>query len=109
MFTNDFVAENEQSGIRVETTIPGPTPAATLRGVGLACNHKRVLGACLPAGRDRAPRTATAQVETPVNYPTGGEPAGFGVTVDFGLFEPDGPLLGRRLREPDRGPRHGRP
>jgi hypothetical protein len=87
VFANDFVAENQQSGIRVETTIPGPTPTAMLHGVGLACNHKRVLGTCFPPGQ--VPVLCTQNSDCPgtstCNYPSGGEPTGLGVSVGFGL------------------------
>jgi hypothetical protein len=82
VFTNDFVAENQQSGIRIETTIPGPMPTAMLRGVGLACNHKRVLGACSP---EATPCAHDSDCATVCTYPALGEPPGFGVSVGFGL------------------------
>jgi hypothetical protein len=83
LFTNDFVAENAQAGIRVESTMPGPTPAALLRGVGLACNHKRVAGECFP---DSTPCTQdSACASFACEYPPDGEPDGFGLSAGFGL------------------------
>jgi hypothetical protein len=87
VFNNDFVAENEQSGIKIETTIPGPTPTAMLRGVGLACNHKRVLGTCFPPSQ--VPVLCTQNSDcggtNTCSYPSAGEPTGLGVGVGFGL------------------------
>lgn len=44
---NDFVAENQDVGIRIETTEPGVTPTASLRGVAMACNHAVVSRECV--------------------------------------------------------------
>src|SRR5262245_28537578 len=87
VFTSDVVVENQQSGIKIETTIPGPTPTAMLRGVGLACNHKRVLGTCFPPSQVPVPCTQNSDcaVPTTCSYPSGGESPGLGVGVDFGL------------------------
>src|SRR4029077_20052788 len=82
VFVNDFVAENEQAGIKVETTMPGPTPAAQLRGVALVCNHKVVAGTCLP---DLTPCAHTSDCQGGCIYPPA--PAGSGVTMDFGLSD----------------------
>src|SRR5262249_50517348 len=88
MFANDFVAENQQSGIRIETTIPGPTPVAQLRGVGLACNHKRVLGTCFPKqAQVLCTQNSDCAPTTTCSYPPADEPTGLGVSVGFGLSD----------------------
>src|SRR5262249_30942833 len=87
VFMNDVVAENEQAGIRVESTIPGPTPAALLRGVGLACNHKRLVGKCFPVGPAWVRDSTCASFLDECEYRSGGQPDGFGVSVGFGLSD----------------------
>src|SRR5262245_60804116 len=83
VFANDFVAENQQSGIRIETTMPGPMPTAMVRGVTLACNHKRVLGACFAEAN--TPCAHNTDCAAGCIYPPPGEPTGLGLSVGFGL------------------------
>src|SRR5262245_43763081 len=89
VFANDFVAENQQSGIRIETTMPGPMPTAQLRGVGLACNHKRALAVCFAASQVpvRCTQNSDCGGTNTCGYPSGGEPPGLGVSVGFGLSD----------------------
>jgi len=43
---NDYVAENQDVGIRIETTEPGVKPSASVRGTTLACNHAAISRQC---------------------------------------------------------------
>jgi hypothetical protein len=59
---NDYVADNQFTGVRVETTVPGVAPSASFRGVTLACNSNGgITGTCRSAaGEDGALCTADA-------------------------------------------------
>jgi hypothetical protein len=56
IFRNDYVADNQFTGARVETNAAGIVPSATFRGVALVCNHNGgITGTCRdPAGSDDA-------------------------------------------------------
>jgi hypothetical protein len=57
-FRNDYVADNQFAGAKVETTAAGPaltTSVASFGGVALVCNHNAgVSGSCQPASGDEA-------------------------------------------------------
>jgi hypothetical protein len=44
---NDFVAENQVAGLLLETTAGGVQPAASARGLTLACNHAEISRSCM--------------------------------------------------------------
>jgi hypothetical protein len=52
-FANDYVADNQFTGSRVETSANGPVaavPTATFHGVALVCNrHENLTGTCSPS------------------------------------------------------------
>jgi hypothetical protein len=80
VLAHDIVAENQFAGMRIESTVPDVTPAATLRGVALACNHKRETGTCT----SDATRTCATDDDCPAGscgYPPEGEPDGFGAVL----------------------------
>jgi hypothetical protein len=79
VLAHDVITENQQVGVRVETTLPGTTPSATVRGVTLACNHKRVTGVCkTDASRSCA---VDADCDGACTFPGDGEPDGFGAVL----------------------------
>ncbi len=52
-FRDDYVADNQFTGARVESTIPGNAPSAAFRGVALVCNHNGgITGTCRSAASD---------------------------------------------------------
>ncbi|MBI3770282.1 MAG: right-handed parallel beta-helix repeat-containing protein [Deltaproteobacteria bacterium] len=61
-FRNDYVADNQFAGARVESTTAGVAPAATFDGVALVCNHNGgITGTCRAStGDDTALCTSDA-------------------------------------------------
>jgi hypothetical protein len=55
---DDYVADNQFAGVKVETTTRGQTtavPTARIRGLALVCNHRRgISGSCTPQIGDEA-------------------------------------------------------
>ncbi len=80
VLSHDVISENQQAGLRIETTLPDTTPSAILRGVTLSCNYKRVTGTCVAD-------VSLACVEDGdcphggCAFPAGGEPDGFGAVL----------------------------
>jgi hypothetical protein len=80
VLVHDVIVENQFAGVRIETTVPDVTPVATLRGVALWCNHKRVTGTCT----EDATRSCVTRDDCRSGscaYPPEGEPDGFGAVL----------------------------
>ncbi len=53
VFRDDYVADNQYAGARVESATPGLAPSATFDGVALVCNHDAgITGTCRSSGSD---------------------------------------------------------
>jgi hypothetical protein len=73
---NDFVAENQDGGLVVETTAGGVQPAASARGLTLACNHAEISRPCM--AQQSVPCVRHADCATSCGSVS---PDGFGIVV----------------------------